>query len=56
MSLVLLTAGLAGLIFIYDGRRQWDEAKALRVNATFKRVAFAVWAVAQSAFALVVAT
>jgi hypothetical protein len=56
MSLVLLTAGLAGLIFIYDGRRQWDAAKAMRVNATFKRVAFALWLAAQAAFALVVAT
>jgi hypothetical protein len=46
-SLILLTAGLAGLIYIYDGRRQWDEVKALRVNRRFKRLAFAMWVAAR---------
>lgn len=55
-SLVLLTGGLAGLIFIYDGRRQWDDVKASGVNRTFKRLAFALWMAAQLAFLLVVAT
>lgn len=55
-SLVLLTAGLAGLIYIYDGRRNWDPATLDRVNRVFKRVGFGAWIAAQVVFGLFVAT
>lgn len=53
-SLVLLTAGLAALIYIYDERRGWDGARLVRVNTAFKRLAYGLWAAVQVAFLVVV--
>jgi len=55
-SLVMLTAALAALIFIYDERRGWDESRVVRVNTTFKRLAYAMWAGVQVGFIVFVAT
>jgi hypothetical protein len=55
-SLALLTLGLAALIYIYDGRRTWDESKELRVNRAFKRLAYGFWVLVQVGFAVFVAT
>jgi len=55
-SLVLLTIGLGGLIYVYDRRRGWDAASMARVNARFRRAGFALWALCQLAFLVVVAT
>lgn len=56
VSLVLLTAGLAALIYIYDARRGWDQATVLRVNTRVKRVAFGLWGVAQAGFLVLIAS
>ncbi len=55
-SLFLLTLGLSWLIFIYDRRRGWDEAKVARVNVRLRRTIFTLWAPCQVAFAAVVAS
>jgi hypothetical protein len=56
VSLVLLTAGLATLIYVYNGRRTWEPDRAVWVNRTFKRVAYVSWAVVQAAFVIVILT
>lgn len=55
-SLVLLTAGLAALIYVYDGRRAWDDARLAKVNARFKRLAYGAWIAMQAGFVLLIAT
>ena len=55
-SLFLLTLGLAGLIFIYDRRRGWDQAKVAKVNVRLRRGIFGLWAVSQVVFGVVVAS
>lgn len=55
-SLVLLTMGLATLIYVYNGRRTWEPDRAIRVNQTFKRLAYASWVVVQVAFVVVIVT
>jgi len=55
LSLVLLTLGLSGLIFIYDRRRGWDEVKVAKVNVRLRRAIFALWALCQVVFIAVVA-
>jgi hypothetical protein len=55
-SLVLLTTGLAALIYVYDERRGWDEGRTLRVNTAFKRLAYGLWAAVQVVFLIVIVT
>jgi len=54
-SLVFLTSGLGGLIYIYDRRRGWDQPQMVRVNRRFKRGGFALWALVQTLFIVLVA-
>ncbi len=54
-SLLILTFGLAALIYVYDRRRGWRAEQVARVNRRLRDVGLGLWALTQIAFIAVVA-